>query len=290
MLQWTPQSQFAGYYVAREKGMFRERGLDVEIIRGGPDRDPVRNLEEGKTDFAVIWLVSALVAADRGLPIVHTAQLINSSHLSLVAWKEKGIYDVKHLQGRKVAVWEGALRHPFTALFRSRSIEPVVVPQYSTINLFLLKGVDALSVMDYNEYHRLYQAGIDESELSRFRLKDLDVDFPEDGLYCLRRLRDADPDTCRSLAAAVLAGWEYAAKHEEEALGIVMKEVSDANLPTNRAHMRHMLRTVIPTIIPAEGATWKAGVLSREAYERAARKLLDLGEIRRIVPHDEFAG
>src|SRR5262245_59939903 len=51
MLQWIPQSQFAGYYVASEKGIFREHGLEVEIISGGPDLDPIRHLEEGKADF-----------------------------------------------------------------------------------------------------------------------------------------------------------------------------------------------------------------------------------------------
>ena len=288
MLQWTPQAQFAGYYVAKEKGIFREHGLEVEIIGGGPDRDAIRHLEEGKTDFAVAWLTSALISLDRGVPLVHIAQVINSSHLAIAAWKDRDIADIGDLNGRRVAIWEGSPRHPFTAFFKSRSIEPVIVPQYSTVNLFLLKGVDALSVMDYNEYHKLYQSGIEESEIRLFRLKDFQVDFPEDGIYCLRGMREAEPETCRSLAAAVLAGWRYAARNQDEAVDLVMKRVRETNLPTNRAHMRYMLRTIVPSVIPEEGASWKAGVLAQEAYGEATRWLLDLKQIRKVIPHEEF--
>jgi NitT/TauT family transport system substrate-binding protein len=289
MMQWTAQAQFAGYYVAKAKGLFARRGLDVEIIPGGPDRDPVARLGEGKTDFIVLWLASAIVAADAGTPLAHVGQMINSSHLSLVAWKEKGIRDLRDLHGRRVAVWGGVFRDPFTALFKAQGIEPRIITQYATVNLFALRGVDAAAVMDYNEYHVLYQSGIDESELRRFPLKEHGIDFPEDGLYCLRETHRARPETSRSLVAASLEGWRYAAEHQEEALDMVMAEVRAANLPTNRAHMRHMLRVLIPSIIPAGNAAWKAGVLAPDAYERTARWLLDLGEIRRLIPFADFA-
>ena len=155
--------------------------------------------------------------APMGATQVHLSQVVNSSHLAIAAWKERGIFDVRDLDRRRVTVWEGAPRHPFTAFFKSQSIRPSILPQYSTVNLFLLKGVDALSVMDYNEYHVLYQSGIDESEIRLFRLKDFQVDFPEDGVYCLRRMHDAEPESeyfrnrlalCRrQLAGLAWDGW-----------------------------------------------------------------------------------
>ena len=52
--QWQPQAQFAGYYVAYEKGFYRERGLDVKILRGGPERPPSEMLAQGRADFGTM--------------------------------------------------------------------------------------------------------------------------------------------------------------------------------------------------------------------------------------------
>ena len=122
MLLWTHQSQFAGYYVAKEEGLFRERGLEVEILRGGPDRDPVAYLEEGKTDFAILWLTSALTAMDRGAPLAHVAQIFNTSNLAIVGWKERGVETIHDLHGRSVTVWEDPFRPAFSAFFKSQKI------------------------------------------------------------------------------------------------------------------------------------------------------------------------
>jgi NitT/TauT family transport system substrate-binding protein len=54
--QWSPQAQFAGYYVAYEKGFYKNHGIDLTLIQGGPDRPPSVFLTKGKTDFATSWL------------------------------------------------------------------------------------------------------------------------------------------------------------------------------------------------------------------------------------------
>ena len=64
--QWQPQAQFAGYYVAYEKGFYRERGLDVKILRGGPDRPPSEMLAQGRADFTTMQLTAGIVRRARG--------------------------------------------------------------------------------------------------------------------------------------------------------------------------------------------------------------------------------
>jgi len=53
---WSPQAQFAGYYVAQEKGLYKKYGLDVKIIEGGPEEIAPEYLLSKKADFAVMWL------------------------------------------------------------------------------------------------------------------------------------------------------------------------------------------------------------------------------------------
>ena len=99
ILQWVPQAQFAGYYVALEKGLYREKGLDVRIIRGGADRGGVDYVQRGEADFAVLFLSGALAARDQGVPLVNVAQVVNQSNLMLIGWKDQGIESVQQLHG-----------------------------------------------------------------------------------------------------------------------------------------------------------------------------------------------
>ncbi len=289
ILQWVPQAQFAGYYVALEKGLYREKGLDVRIIRGGADRDGVDYVQRGEADFAVLFLSGALAARDQGVPLVNVAQIVNQSNLMLIGWKDQGIESVQQLHEKKISLWGGVFQADFQSFFAARGLRPQFLPQYYSVNLFINKGVAACSAMHYNEYHVLYQAGIDVQQLSAFYMKDYGCGFPEDGLYCLESTWQAHPQESRAFAEASLAGWQYAAEHEEEALDIVMKHVQEANLPTNRAHMRWMLKTILATIIP-EGASssWKLGVLAKTDYQRTVEALQWHGLLRTNPSYENF--
>ena len=73
-LKWVTQAQFAGYYVAKDKGFFEEEGLDVEIKPGGPDIAPPQVLAGGGADVIVDWMPSALATREKGVPRCKIAQ------------------------------------------------------------------------------------------------------------------------------------------------------------------------------------------------------------------------
>lgn len=288
ILQWAPQSQFAGYYVALDKGIYAKHGLDLTILRGGPDREQVDYLLRGRAQYATRWLTTALEDMDRGVPLKHVAQVINRSNLAIVGWKDRGIESAQDLSGRRVGVWEGQFRPPFIAFFKAHGIQPQVVPQNYSINLFLRRGVEACSAMIYNEYHMIYQAGVDEDELALFTLASDDMPLPEDGIYCLRETHERDPAVSRAMADASMEGWRYAAEHPVEALAIVMKYVREAHVPTNRAHMKWMLEKILPSIFPPREGLWEPGRLCRKAYRKTADMMVEQGLIRRAPAFEEF--
>ena len=82
-LQWVTQAQFAGYYVALDKGYYSDEGLDVTILPGGPDVAPPQVLAGGGADVMLNWMPSALAAREKGLPVVNIAQPFKSSGLML---------------------------------------------------------------------------------------------------------------------------------------------------------------------------------------------------------------
>ena len=72
-LQWVTQAQFAGYYVALDKGFYSDEDLDVTILPGGPDIAPPQVLAGGGADVMLNWMPSALAAREKGLPLVNIA-------------------------------------------------------------------------------------------------------------------------------------------------------------------------------------------------------------------------
>ena len=80
---WVPQAQFAGYYVAYEKGFFKARNIDLKILTGGPDRPPDAFLENQRVDFSVLWLSRAIQMRADGTEIVNIAQIVISPTIKL---------------------------------------------------------------------------------------------------------------------------------------------------------------------------------------------------------------
>src|SRR3989337_4554037 len=73
-LKWVPRAQFAGYFVAKDKGFYDEVGLDVTIKPGGPDINPSQVIAGGGADVVVDWMPSALATREEGGPLVNIAQ------------------------------------------------------------------------------------------------------------------------------------------------------------------------------------------------------------------------
>ena len=290
MLQWSHQAQFAGYYVAQEKGFYREHGIEIEIIPGGPGIEPAERLLSGETDFASLWLSSALIRSGRGEPLVHVAQIVNSSNLVLIARQQDGIDRPAALSGRKISLWVGDFLAPYQAWFQSENIQPEILPQYYSANLFLHRGVEACAAMAYNELHMLYQTGLEPDELRVFFLSDYGFGFPEDGIYTTKALLKQKPEYVRAFRSATLEGWRYAAEHPEEALDIVMAYVERSNVPTNRPHMKWMLDKILQSVVPGPEKNWEIGVLSRQDYERTVQTLQQQGMLPQIPDFTAFTG
>ena len=134
----------------------------------------------------------------------------------------------------------------------------------SSINLFLMDGIDALTVMYYNEYDQIINSGINEEELNTFFFSELGFDIPEDGLYCLESTLLSKKDALRRFVNATLKGWKYAAENKEYAINLVVKEMDKAHLPNNKAHQRWMLDKVLEMIDPKTKNVQKGHLLEQD--------------------------
>jgi NitT/TauT family transport system substrate-binding protein len=286
---WSPQAQFAGYYVALDKGIYARHGIDLTILKGGAGHSPIQALKEGKADFAILWLTTALQHRAAGIRLVNLAQIIQKSSMMLISRKSGGISTVNDMNGKKVGMWGGDLSIPPHALFAKHGIKVREVPLSHTVNLFLRGGIDVTSAMWYNEYHTILNAGVDPDELNVISLSEQGMNFPEDGIYTLEKTLRKDPALAKAFADASLEGWRYAFAHPDEALDIVIKQMREAQLPANRIHQKWMLDRMRDLIMP--GTVHETpGLLKVVDYEAVGSALRNAGLIRDYPDYSIFTG
>ncbi len=276
-LRWITQAQFAGYYVALDRGFYRQQGLDVTILPGGPNLDPGQNLRSGLIDVGIEWLPHALLQRESGNPIVNIAQIFNRSGYTLSCRKDHGIESLKDLDGKRIGSWFVGDEEKIRALLRKEKIEASLYPQNFNLSDLTNGKSDCISTMRYNEYLQLLNLGMLPEEITTFDFDQLGVATLEDGLY-VREDRLNDPlmrDRLIRFVAATIAGWRYTQEHPEEALEIVLD--NDPTGALDESHQRKMLQVVLGLLHPQSD---QIGKLSGEQYQQTVQQLIEGGVLQ----------
>ena len=250
-LKWVTQAQFAGYYVAQDKGYYQAAGLDVTIKPGGPDIATPQVLAGGGADVIVDWMPSALATREKGVLLVNIAQVFKKSGLMLTCRKDSGIKSPKDFRGKTLGVWFYGNEYPFLSWMSKLGIPTTggsngvkVLKQGFNVDPILQKQAECVSTMTYNEYWQIVDAGLSPSELVVYKYEDQGVSTLEDGLYVLEKnlRKKAFVSKMARFLRASIKGWKYAADHPDEAADIVL-ENDDTGAQTEK-HQRRMMREI----------------------------------------------
>ena len=260
-LKWVTQAQFAGYYVAKDKGFFEEEGLNVTIKPGGPDIAPEQVIASGQADVITTWMPAALAARERGVPLVNIAQPFKNGGLQFTCLKEMGVESTADFPGKTLGVWFFGNEYPFYAWMAKLGLPTeggetgvTVLKQAFNVDALLQKQAACISVMTYNEYGQVLDAGITPDQLVTFSYRDEGVTVLEDGLYVMEE-RLADPafeETMVKFVRASMKGWKYAEANPDEAAQIVID--NDESGAQSLEHQKYMMSEVAKLTAGSNGA------------------------------------
>ena len=287
-LQWVTQSQFAGYYAAKDQGYYKDEGLDVTILVGGPDIAPQTVLASGGADLAESWLPKALAQSEQGGKLVDIAQVFQRSGTLEISWKDTNIAKPEDWKGKKVASWLLGNEPEVFAAMRKVGIDPTsagdvtIVKQPFDMSLLLNRQVDAAQAMIYNEYAQVLEAK-DPKTGQLYKPEDLNViDFNQVGTAMLQDgifaradwIKDAkNQDIALRFLRASFKGWAYCRDNFDPCVQIVLK-----NGPTlGKTHMSWMLNEINALIWPSPNGI---GIMDATLYKQTVDIALKYGILK----------
>lgn len=260
-LKWVTQAQFAGYYVAKDKGFYEAEGLNVTIKPGGPDIAPAQVIAGGGADVVLDWMPSALASREKGLALVNIAQPFKSSGMMLTCRKDAGVSSPADFAGKTLGVWFFGNEYPFLSWMSKLGLATdgsdggvTVLKQGFNVDPILQGQAACVSTMTYNEYWQIIDAGLSPDDLVVFKYEDQGVATLEDGMYVLEdNLSDpAFEDKMVRFVRASMKGWKWAETNAAEAAGIVLE--NDASGAQTEEHQVRMMGEIAKLTAGSNGA------------------------------------
>ena len=263
-LQWKHQFQFAGFYIAKERGFYKDVGLDVEIKEFNYDVKIIDDVYEEKTTFGTSY-PSAILEKFNGKEIVLLSAILQQSPHMLVTLKSSGIKSIKDFKNKKIMIEDKAI---LTATIKSMlesnhvSFDDMTRVKHTFNIEDLISGkTDIATAFSSNEPYTLDKRGI---EYNLWDPKDYGFDFYEMILFTSGSEIKKNPKRVEDFRKASLKGWEYAFGHIDESVELILKKYNTQNRTKN-------------------ALVYEANVLKKLAYS-GRKKLgdIDKNKIQRI--------
>ena len=282
--QWTAQAQFAGYYVAQEKGFYRKAGINVRIEHPSATMPAISRLRDNECQATTMQVCQALEIVDGGTPLVNILQ--TSMNNAMVIVSARGKDPLTH-NGARVGIWSAGFGHLAICMSNKDNLNYEWIRFAQNVNLFVAGALDATLAMSYNEYYQLMQAGVEMKEENIYRFRDHGYNVQEDGVYMKRGYYNSHKEQARRFAQASKKGWLWAAQHPEETLDIVMRYVEKDHIATNRPMQRLMLQEVLRLQLDRESKK-REFRLRPDMVQKASRLMKENGMLKGEVTYESL--
>ncbi|WP_370295527.1 ABC transporter substrate-binding protein [Rossellomorea marisflavi] len=230
VLDWTPNTNHTGLYVAKEKGYFEKQGLDVDIIMPG-EAGADQLVASGKADFGVGYQEGVTQARVQDVPIVSIAAIIQHNTSGFAAPKNKEITKPEDFEGKTYGGWGSPVEEAVMSSIMKQEGADV-----KKVNFVNMGDTDFFTAVkrDIDFAWIFYgwtgiEAELRGEELDMMYVKDYSdkLDYYTPVLTTSESRIEDDPDTVKAFLKAATEGYEYSIEHPDEAGKILLKETPD---------------------------------------------------------------
>jgi NitT/TauT family transport system substrate-binding protein len=270
-LSWTPESEFAGYLVAAAKGYYKQAGLNVSILSGGPNVNDVEQLADGAADVTVDRTSTLFQSWAKGVPIKAVAETDSAPQVVLVGWKKDGITGVASLKGKQIGIYSddtfimdtmlknmGVSLSSIHVFYEGYNVDGFIANKYPVAEAYLT-----------SDWESILDSGIKPSQLTIWKPASYGADIIHGSIIATDSFIQAHPGALRKFVQATLRGWAYAYAHPYEAVTIVLKAAGSSG--GTRQYQTEGLAAMKSLQWPggSEPAHW--GAIPLSVYEKDAQ-------------------
>jgi len=286
-LQWVAQSQFAGYFAAIDQGYYKDAGLDVSLLLGGPNVNNVQVVATGGADIGTAWLPNMLQSREGGTDLVSIAQVFQKSGTRMASFKDANITTPASMAGKKIGSWLGGNEPELFAALTKAGLDPTkenVIKQNFDMSGLLKGDLDVAQAMIYNEYAQILEAK-NPATGQLYTPADLNVVDFNDPSVGTAMLQDqifasdkwlktgTNADIATKFLEASFKGWIYCRDNPQKCVDIVLAKGSQLGA----SHQAWQMNEINGLIWPSPNGI---GILDKNLYDQTVQIATKYGVLK----------
>ena len=248
VLDWTPNTNHTGLYIAQAKGYFEEAGLDVQIVQP-PEDGAVVLTASGRAQFGVSFQdsMAAALCGEDALPVTAVAAIIQHNTSGIISRKGEGMDRPKGMEGHTYATWNGAIE-----LGTVKAVIEADGGDYSKLELIPSTVTDEVTALKTNSVDSIWvyyawagvKTELEQLETDYFAFADIDpvFDYYTPVLIANNRYLEEKPEMAKAFLAAVSKGYEDAIANPEEAADILCKAAPELDYELVLASQQYLAK------------------------------------------------
>jgi ABC-type nitrate/sulfonate/bicarbonate transport system substrate-binding protein len=269
-LKWIHQGQFAGFYVAKNKGFYDAQNIDLEIRAGGQNLNAIKLVAAGSDTFGVWGADQLIIAKAKNIPIKVIAVIYPISPVCFTSLKDSKIKTPKDFIGKRIGVQYGTnVETEYVSMLKKLNIDRTLMDEIPVQFNFqqLLEGkVDVWPSYVINEPILAYEKGFEVNVISP---SEYGVKMYADTLFASEDILKNNPDLVYRFLKATIKGWVYSLEHPKEAAEAVL--AYDGKLDMD--HELRMIKAATPLVKPSN--EYKIGWMKKDIWSEMKRELLE---------------
>lgn len=268
VLNWFAKAQHGGVYVAQEKGLFKENGLNVSIEPGGPQVSSINMVASGKAQFGLAHADQIVMARNEGIELVAVAAAMQGSPQAFMFHKGHGIDDFEDLNGRKVYIQPGITYWEF--LKSQYDLSKVEELTYTGQHVNFIGDKDAVTQSFVTS--EPYFMKLDGVEVETKLVSDAGYNPYNVVLYVTKDYLEKNKETVKAFTTAFVEGWDAYKDSYEEINKVIQKDNPDIELES----LKFESESQAEFVYGADAAEHGIGYMTEERWSTLIKQLHDL--------------